>query len=61
MGKALQLTGGLETQETATFVHMSNKFFDALYVGDFVSSKHLKQPFQAPYVSKDDFRLDVSD
>ena len=40
---------------------MFDKFFDALNVGDFVSSKHHRKPFQAPYVSKDDFRLDVSD
>ena len=61
MGKALQLTGGPEAQETAKFVLMFDKFFDALNVGDFVSSKHHRKPFQAPYVSKDDFRLDVSD
>ena len=42
---------------------MEFKFFDAHNVGDFMSNKHHRKPFQAPYmyVSKDDFRLDVSD
>ena len=60
VGKALQLTGGPDAQETARFVLMFDKFFDALNVGDFKSSKHHRKPFQAPYVSNDDFRLDVS-
>ena len=48
MGKALPLTGGPDTQETVKFVLMFNKFFDALNVGDFVSSKHHRKPFQLP-------------
>ena len=60
VGKALQLMGGPEVQETARFILMFDKFFDALNVGDFKSSKYHRKPFQAPYVSNDDFRLDVS-
>ena len=42
-------------------VLMFGKFLDAHNVGDFMSSKHHRKPFQIQYVSKDDFRLDVSD
>ena len=41
-------------------VLMLSKFFDAHNVGDFMSSKHHRKPFKAPFY-KDDFRLDVSD
>ena len=60
VGKALQLTGGPEVQETAKFVLMFDKFFDALNVGDFNSGWHKRKPFQTPYYSEKDFRLAVS-
>lgn len=61
VGKAIQLTGGREAQETSRFVIVFDKFFDALNVGNFTSGKHHRKPFQAPYVSEDDFRLEVCD
>lgn len=60
VGKALQLVGGPDAQETAAFVLMFEKFFDALNVGDFHSGKHYQKPFQSPYYSASDFRLNVS-
>lgn len=59
VSKALQMTGGPEVQETAKFVLMFDKFFDALNVGNFSSGRHHRKPFQAPYYSETDFRLAV--
>ena len=39
VGKAVMLVGGPEAQETAKFVLMFDKFFDALNVGDFYSGQ----------------------
>ena len=54
------LVGGPEAQETAKFVLLFDKFFDALNVGDFYSGQYHRKPFQAPYYSETDFRLAVS-
>ena len=59
VGKALQMNGGPEAQETATFVLLFDKFFDALNVGDFQSGRRLRKPFRVPYASEDDIRLSV--
>ena len=59
VGKAIQLTGGPEAQETSRFVLMFDKFFDALNVGNFTIGHHRRKPFQTPYVSEDDSRLKV--
>ena len=56
----MQLVGGPEAQETAKFVLLFDKFFDALNVGDFHSGRHHRKPFQRPYYSENDFRLAVS-
>lgn len=60
VGKALELVGGPEAQQTAAFVLKFDKFFDALNVGDFHSGRFQRKPFQAPYYSAEDFRLTVS-
>ena len=48
-----------ETKETAKFISMIDKFFDALNVTNLVSGKQKKKLFQSPYTSSDDFRLKV--
>ena len=48
MSQALHLTGGDEVSETAHFIGMMDRFFDALNVHNF-SHKALK-PFQLPYI-----------
>ena len=60
MGKALQLTGGPDVQETAKFVLLFDRFFDALNVGNFQSGIFHRKPFQLPYDSASDERLAVS-
>ncbi len=60
MGKALEMTCGPEAQETAKFVRMFDKFFDAMKVSNFTNGKHSQKPFQDPYRSESDFRLAVS-
>lgn len=60
VSKAMQITGGSEAQETAKFVSLFDKFFDALNVGDFQSGRCQRKPFRVPYVSEDDIRLSVS-
>ena len=62
MAEALYLTGGKAAFETAYFISKMDKFFDCLNV---LHSLHCSQgklkrkPFQNPYRSKDDFRLEV--
>lgn len=60
VGKAMKMTGGPEAQETATFVEMFDKFFDALNVGNFQSGRYQRKPFKVPYFSESDVRLSVS-
>ena len=57
---ALQVVGGEEAAETATFVEFFDKFFDCLNVGDFDSGKKKRNSFKDPYRSSKDFRLKVS-
>ena len=59
VGKALKLTGGMEVQETATFVMMFDKFFDIFNVSNFSNSIHQRKPFKAPFHKGSDFRLTV--
>ena len=60
MNKALTLLGGDKTKETAKFVSMLDKFFDALNVTNFLIGKQQRKPFKDPYRSANDFRLNVS-
>ena len=50
VGKAIQLTGGNDAQETANFILLFHKFFDMLNVSNFTK----KKPFQYPYHTGDD-------
>ena len=60
VAKALVLSGDPAVQETAKFVTMFDKFFDALNVFNYTSGVNKRKVFQQPYRSGDDFRLKVS-
>ena len=57
MSKALRLLGGPDAEETANFI---DKFFDSFNVSNYTEANRHRKPFQQPYRSSDDFRLDVS-
>jgi hypothetical protein len=59
VGKAIELTGGIEAQETAKFIMIFDKFFDILNVRNFDNWGRTRKPFQCPYSKKDDERLIV--
>jgi len=45
VSKALESTHSAETKETAKFINMVDKFFDALNVTNLVSGKHKRKLF----------------
>jgi len=49
-----------EADETARFVDIFDKFFDAVNVSNFDSGKKERKPFKNPYRCAYDFRLKVS-
>eukprot|EP00731_Ephydatia_muelleri_P009301 Em0004g1639a len=57
VSQALHLTGGDEVSETAHFIGMMDRFFDALNVHNFSHGSKALKPFQLPYTSATDFRL----
>eukprot|EP00731_Ephydatia_muelleri_P009106 Em0004g1444a len=57
VSQALHLTGGDEVSETAHFIGMMDRFFDALNVHNFSNGSKALKPFQLPYTSATDFRL----
>ena len=59
VSQALHLTGGDEASETAHFIGLMDKFFDALNVHNFSHGARALKPFQMPYTSTTDFRLKV--
>lgn len=59
VSKALQLTGGDEAVETARFVNMMDKFFDALNVHNYTHGIHARKEFQMPYTTSKDKRVKV--
>ena len=59
VSKAIKLTGGEEAAETAVFIDMLDKFFDALNVHNYEHGIHSRKKFQMPYTSSSDFRLKV--
>ena len=59
VSKALLLTGGSEAFETSLFIGKVDKFFDTLNVSSYTKGLKARKPFQKPYVSKDDSRLQV--
>lgn len=60
VGEALYLTGSSAAFETAYFVQKMDKFFDCLNVRFYNQGKLARKPFQQPYRSEKDFRLEVS-
>lgn len=59
VGKAIELTGEPETEETSKFIFMFDKFFDILNVNSFQNWARARKPFQRPYYCNDDDRLTV--
>ena len=59
VSKALQLTSGEEAYETAHFVGMLDKFFDAVNVHNYSHGVHSRKMFQMPYTSSKDWHLKV--
>ena len=60
VSKALHLTGGEETSETARFVGMVDKFFDCLNVHNYTHGRHSRKENQFPYTSAEDSRREVN-
>ena len=60
VSKALELFGGEDASETATFVAMFDEFFDCMKVRNFTDGKQSRNAFKAPYRSASDFRVEVS-
>ena len=48
VGKAIQLTGGNDVQETANFFLLFDKFFDMLNVSNFTNGSRKKSHFSIP-------------
>ena len=48
-----------ETEETAKFVDMFDKFFDCLNVSSFTAGIQSRNAFKSPYRKDTDFRLKV--
>ena len=59
VSKALMLTGGSPVEETAKFVDFIDKFFDCMNVHNYSHGFRLRKPFQVPYRSTKDKRLQV--
>lgn len=59
VSKAMETRGKAETEGTAKFVDMFNKFFDCLNVSNFTAGMKNKNPFKSPYRKETDFRLKV--
>ena len=59
VSNALTLTGGSTVEETAKFVNLMDKFFDCMNVHNFSHGVQARKPFQMPYRSGKDKRLQV--
>ncbi len=60
VGKAMELSKIPETAETSKFVLIFDKFVDTLNVTNFSNWAHNRKPFQKPYSSSEDKRLEVT-
>ena len=60
VANALVDSGDKGAEETIKFIRMMDKFFDSLNVTNLVNGKKKIKPFQSPYTSSNDFRLQVS-
>lgn len=61
VAEALFLTGGSAAFETAYFIKKVDKFFDCFNVRSYNEGRRKRKPFQQPYRSEKDFRLNVHD
>ena len=59
VANALVNSGNKDAEETAKFIRMIDKFFDSLNVVNLVIGKKKRKAFQSPYMSSNDFRLQV--
>lgn len=59
VSKALKFSGDSSVEETARFVELMDKMFDCLNVHNFSHGFHARKPFQLPYRSAKDSRLQV--
>lgn len=59
VAKALKFSGDSNVQETARFIELMDKMFDCLNVHNFSHGYHARKPFQMPYRSPKDGRLQV--
>ena len=59
VSKALKFSGNSSVEETARFVELMDKMFDCLNVHNFSHGIHARKPFQMPYRSVKDSRLQV--
>ena len=59
MSKALLFNADSETEETAKFVSMFDKFFDCLNISNFHDGIHHRKSFQHPNRNANDYRLKV--
>ena len=59
VANALESGGDNRTEETAKFIRMIDKFFDALNVANLNTGWKERKDFQSPYTSITDFRLKV--
>ena len=60
VANALVDSGDKGAEETAKFIRMIDKFFDSLNVTNLVTGKKKRKVFQSPYISSNDFRLQVN-
>ena len=59
VSSAIHLTCGPQAFETAYFIEKIDKFFDCFNVSSYTAGKRKRKPFQQPYRSANDFRLNV--
>lgn len=59
VSKGIEFTGGEEASETARFVGMINKFFDALNVHNYTYGVRSRKRFQMPYTTSEDMQSKI--
>ena len=59
VASGMKLSIGEEADETARFVEMCDKWFDAMNVHNYYEGIHTRKDFQKPYESAKDDRLVV--
>ena len=59
MSKALLQVVGSEAKGTSEFISVVDRLFDCLNVHNLTHAKFKRKPFQSPYRSANDWRLEV--